>query len=131
MRLVVVLLGLALLTGCGTDDDDGGGAPTTTFADLQVTVDQDGDGGAEPKTVAVRCDPASDSRECAALADMKASAFRPTPGDVACTQQYGGPQVATVKGTLHGEPVNARFSRTDGCEIGRWNRASELLGAAG
>jgi hypothetical protein len=128
MRLVVVLLGLALLTGCGDED---GGVAATTFADLQVTVDQDGDGGAKPRTVAVRCTPASDSRECAALADMKAASFQPTPAKTACTQQYGGPQVATVEGTLHGKPVNARFSRTNGCEIARWNKASKVLGAAG
>jgi hypothetical protein len=128
MRPVVVLVGLALLAGCG--DEDGAEAPAP-FADLRVTVDRDGDGGAGAKTVTVRCGPASDSRECAALADMKASAFRPTPGNVACTQQYGGPQVATVEGTLHGKRVDARFSRTNGCEIARWNKASKVLGAAG
>ena len=128
MRLIVVLLGLALLTGCATED---GGGAATTFADLQVTLDRDGGGGAGPRTVMVRCTPASDSRECAALADMKAATFQPTPPKTACTQQYGGPQVATVEGTLHGKPVNAKFSRTNGCEIARWNEASKLLGAAG
>jgi hypothetical protein len=132
MRPAVVLLGLALVAaGCGADDSsDSGGAPAP-FADLRVTVDKDGDGGTAAKTVTVRCGPASDSRECAALAEMKASAFRPAPGTVACTEQYGGPQVATVKGTLHGKPVDARLSRTNGCEIARWNKAADVLGAAG
>jgi hypothetical protein len=130
MRLAVVLLGLALVAaGCG--EDDGGASAPAPFADLHVTVDKDGDGGAGAKSVTVRCGPASDSRECAALAEMKASAFRPTAGTVACTEQYGGPQVATVKGTLHGKPVDARFSRTNGCEIARWNKAADVLGAAG
>ena len=58
-------------------------------------------------------------------------AFEPTPGNVACTQQYGGPETATVKGTLRGEAVSAEFSRVNGCEIARWQDAAPLLGAAG
>jgi hypothetical protein len=134
MRLAVVLLALAVMAvGCGEDDDqDAAGSPSaTTFAELTVTVDHDGNGAAKPRTTRVRCDPASDSNECAALGDMKASAFAPTPPHTACTQQYGGPQVATVEGTLRGKPVNAKFSRTDGCEIARWNALAAVLGAAG
>ena len=49
----------------------------------------------------------------------------------ACTQQYGGPETATVKGTLHGETIDANFSRVNGCEISRWQQAAPLLEAAG
>jgi hypothetical protein len=45
-----------------------------------------------------------------------------------CTQQYGGPQVAVVTGSFHGRTVNARFQRTDGCEIARWKAMAALLG---
>ena len=62
---------------------------------------------------------------------MKAATFEPTPGDVACTELYGGPETATVKGTLRGKAVDASFSRNNGCEISRWDAAAELLGAAG
>jgi hypothetical protein len=130
MRPAVVLIALALAAaGCGQDDERA--APPPSFADLQVTVDRDGDGGAKAKTLTVRCGPASDSQECAALADMKASDFRPPPGNLACTEQYGGPEVATVKGTLHGKPVDARFTRINGCEIARWDAASKVLEAVG
>jgi hypothetical protein len=130
MRLAVVLIGLALAAaGCGKDDEQPAAVPS--FADLTVTVDRDGDGGAAAKVLQVRCTPATDSRECAALAEMKAKAFAPTSPKLACTELYGGPQVATVKGTLHGEPVNARLSRTNGCEIARWNAAKTVLEAAG
>jgi hypothetical protein len=55
--------------------------------------------------------------------------FFPTPGPPRpCTQQYGGPQVAVVSGTFHGRHVEAVFSRTDGCEISRWNTMAPLLG---
>jgi hypothetical protein len=37
--------------------------------------------------------------------------------------------VATVSGTLGGEPVEARFKLTDSCEIERWRRNRALLGA--
>jgi hypothetical protein len=134
MRPAVVLIALAALAaGCGQDDERAA-APSPgahSFAELTVTVDRDGSGAAQPKTLRVRCDPASDSRECAALADMKASAFKPVPPTVACTELYGGPQVATVKGTLRGKHVDAKFSRTNGCEIARWNTASKLLEAVG
>jgi hypothetical protein len=130
MRPAVVLIALALVAaGCGADDEQAAAPPT--FADLTVTVDKDGSGGGAAKTLQVRCTPATDSRECAALAEMKAKAFQPTPPKLACTELYGGPQVATVKGTLHGEPVDARFSRTNGCEIARWNRAKTVLKAVG
>lgn len=55
--------------------------------------------------------------------------FFPKPGPPRlCTQQYGGPQVAVVTGTFHGRTVNARFQRTDGCEIARWKAMAALLG---
>jgi hypothetical protein len=43
-----------------------------------------------------------------------------------CTQQYGGPEQATVTGTRDGEPIKVMFSRQDGCEIARWDKASPL-----
>ena len=47
--------------------------------------------------------------------------------DTACTQIFGGPETATIKGTIRGEPVDAKFSRSDGCEIERWKRVEPLL----
>jgi hypothetical protein len=58
--------------------------------------------------------------------------FFPEPGPPRlCTQQYGGPQVAAVSGTFRGRRVDSLFSRTDGCEISRWNAMAPLLGSAG
>jgi aminoglycoside phosphotransferase (APT) family kinase protein len=57
--------------------------------------------------------------------------FFPKPGPPRlCTQQYGGPQVAVVTGTVDGRTVNARFQRTDGCEIARWKAMAALLGGS-
>lgn len=69
---------------------------------------------------------------CAAL-KANASLLSPPPknADRACTQQYGGPQKATVSGVVDGVPVEASFSRTDGCEIAAWDTAKAVLGPAG
>ena len=76
-----------------------------------MTVDPDGKGAKEAKTATVQCASADDSDVCKAVDGMKPEVFKPVPGDIACTQQYGGPETATVKGTLHGETIDANFSR--------------------
>ena len=53
--------------------------------------------------------------------------FGPVPGDSVCTMQYGGPATAHVTGTWAGRPVDATFDRSNGCEIGRWDRFVPLL----
>jgi hypothetical protein len=123
MRIVVLLAALALFAGCGEDDEQAAAPP---LADLSITVND----GSKTKTAQVRCDSAADSSACRAADSLKADAFAPTPGDRACTEIYGGPERATVKGTLHGEAIDARFSRNNGCEIERWKKVSELLAAA-
>jgi hypothetical protein len=131
VKLVVALACLAALgaAGCGGSDKRTG-APAG-LADLEVTVDPDGSGTKQPHTTSVRCESAGDSQPCQAVAGMKAETFAPVPGDVACTELYGGPQTATVTGTLHGDAIHAKFSRVNGCEISRWDRAAGLLEAAG
>ena len=44
-----------------------------------------------------------------------------------CTQIYGGPQTAVVTGTIGGEKVDRRFTRTNGCELADFARAARLL----
>jgi hypothetical protein len=121
MRIALILVGLALLAGCG-EDDEPPAAPASELANLEITVDG--------KSATVRCDSADDSPECGTVAEFDAKVFEPTPGDTACTQQYGGPEKATVTGTFRGEQVDAQFSRENGCEIARWQDASELLALA-
>jgi hypothetical protein len=53
--------------------------------------------------------------------------FAPAPKDSFCTMQYGGPATARVTGTWAGRPVDATFDRSDGCQIGRWDRLVPLL----
>ncbi|MET1065831.1 MAG: SSI family serine proteinase inhibitor [Arthrobacter sp.] len=55
----------------------------------------------------------------------------PRPTDQACTQQYGGPQQATVTGVVDGTPVEATFTLRDGCDIASWNAAKAVIGSTG
>jgi hypothetical protein len=126
MRRLVLGLVVAALAGCGGATQAGG--PTGKLAELTVTVDSDGAKGAgKPKQLELDCAKPTDSQACGAAAGVSAADLRKTGGDVACTQIYGGPEVATIKGTIRGDDVDATFTRTDGCEIARWDRVKALL----
>ncbi len=106
-----------------------------TEADLTIAVD-DGAGNATTSTLTcsgaeVGGTLASASQACAQLAEIGSQALAPPPADQMCTEIYGGPQTATITGTFAGEAVQATLARTNGCEIGRWDALSALLGAAG
>ena len=155
--LTALLAAALLLTACQTPRDDApGGSPddpvssddpatsgptpsaspeppaTAVAADLTITVDATGEGATQSFTLT--CEPVGGDHPdaaaaCAALAAAGgADAFAPTPRDVACTEQWGGPQTATVEGTVAGERVSGTFDRTNGCEISRWDRLAELFG---
>ncbi len=69
---------------------------------------------------------------CGALKDNPAILSPAPPAkDQLCTQQYGGPQQATVTGVVDGRSVNAVFSLTDGCAIANWNAAQAVLASSG
>jgi len=82
--------------------------------------------------------PAAESNHpnaAAACAALKANPgiLAPAPAGTSrpCTQQYGGPQTATVTGMVDGVAVDSKFARTNGCEISAWDAARDVLGAAG
>jgi hypothetical protein len=135
MRTIAVLMAAAaLVAGCGEDDEPAQPAGTpepAALADLKVEVDPDGKDTKPPRRVTIVCDAPEDSPGCKALSEVDPQTFEPTPDNVACTQQFGGPQTATVTGTLRGEPIDATFSRANGCEISRWQDAAAILDAAG
>jgi len=136
----------AVQTG-GPEQPTAGGGPTASnpapstpmpsgpplAADLQVTVD---DGAGNRSAFTLRCQPPAGTHPdpaagCAGLAAAGLPAFAPTDPGVACTEIYGGPETATVTGTVSGQRVDATFSRTDGCEISRWDALAPVLAGAG
>lgn len=158
-RLAVTALLLsvvAVVAGCAQQQSgaDATGTPTATAtpsvgvpsgtavppaADIDLTITLTESPGAAPRTfrlVARGSSPAPESTlpdSAAALAAVELHGEKiffalPDPNRV-CTQQYGGPQLAVVTGLFHGREVNAAFSRTDGCEIARWQALAPLFGA--
>jgi hypothetical protein len=77
------------------------------------------------------CGPVGGTLPRAANACSRLSAleepFRPVPPDAICTQIYGGPSEAFVKGTFRGRRIWTRFSRRDGCHISRWQKHGFLF----
>ena len=128
MRLAApLLIAAAALAGCGSDDPNPSAPGHDTLARLVITVDADGEGGAPARELKLDCAEPTDSQACGAVAGVSTRDLAPTPGDTACTQLFGGPETATIKGTIRGEPVDAQFSRSDGCEVNRWKRVEALL----
>jgi len=124
MRWLPLALICVSLAACG-DETESPAAGTATK--LVVHVDGDGKGPTTGKTLELTCADGDTSAACLAASKLSAADLAPTPADTACTQIYGGPETATIKGKLNGEPVDAKFSRTDGCEIKRWETAAPLL----
>jgi hypothetical protein len=126
------LAGVGLLTfvlaavGCGAGTADTGSAPAHPRYDLTITYWPEGRGG--PSTTGtLTCGPnggthPDPAEACAALL-AHPEAVHPLPGDVACTQIFGGNQVATVEGPR----LRAVFNRTNGCEIARWDALAVVL----
>ena len=117
----------ASFAACGSEGEaaapSGGG-----IADVVVRVDDDGAKGPDgARELTLKCATPAQSTACGAAAGVSTADLAPTAGDKACTQIYGGPQTASITGTLRGEHVDARFKRTDGCEIARWEHVQPLL----
>jgi hypothetical protein len=114
----------------GSSDSGSGSGTSTTSAgatELVITVWPQGQG--RPRRWTLTCDPAGGSLPSprAACSRLNRAALRPLPRDTICTQIYGGPQRARVTGRIDGEPIDARFSRSNGCEIHRWDSVRYLF----
>jgi hypothetical protein len=123
-----LLLMTAILAGCGSDEPTPASGGDSKLAQLVVRVDEDGPKGSAPaRELKVDCEKPTDSPVCGAAAGVSAADVRKPSDDTACTQIYGGPQEASITGTIRGDEVDATFKRTDGCEISRWDRVKPLL----
>lgn len=138
--LALALLAAVMMLGaCGEADDEPAAQGTTTTAgaiELTVLYD-DGSGRKETGTLTCRgadrrAEGALDGRgtpaELCARARGIADLLTSQPDKRrACTQIYGGPETATVTGTIDDDKVDRRFSRTNGCELADYKRAAGLL----
>jgi len=130
--LVVVLAGCADGTTPGTPPSPGPTGASSGGDRLTIRYDN---GHGKVETWTLSCDPPAGTHPdpaaaCKALTEHEA-ALRPVPPDRSCTEQYGGPDTARVNGTWRGQSVSAILSRTNGCEIARWDQLAGLLPSAG
>jgi hypothetical protein len=126
---------VALLTACGSDpapDPDGDAAAGNSHADNDLVIEADAGDGSTPQSWTLTCAGAAEGTHpdpaaaCAQLEGMDYP-FAPLPEDVACTEQFGGPQTAHVVGVWGGELVDVELSRVDGCRISQWDSLGALL----
>jgi Subtilisin inhibitor-like len=127
VRLAVLGFVLLLATGCmsrSTSEGDDGSESTS----LEISVTPGGE--APTKVWTLRCPEGGtlpDAAEACSKLESLDDPFAPVPKDVACTQIYGGPQEADVRGVFRGRPVEAHFDRGNGCEIARWDKLQFLF----
>jgi hypothetical protein len=129
---VALAFAAAALCACAS----GSAGTSATGTALTVTYWADGANTAQRVQWTLRCNPPRGTlgraaTACRKLANGGARLFAGVPKDVACIQIYGGPQVARVVGAVKGVRVWASLSRTDGCQISRWDRLSPWLLPAG
>lgn len=128
--LPLALAVLLSLTGCGDDVSSTVAADGAPRDSLTITLAAD-DKGTGSTSWRLTCEPAGGTHPdpaaaCAALAAVD-DPYGPVPPDVACTEIYGGSAVATITGTADGDAVDARYTRTNGCEIARWDALGPVL----
>ena len=141
------LLLVLALSACGDppadEPDDGAGAllppdqqPSQTALDVAI------DDGQTQTSFRLVCDDAprfegdAGDRDPKAACDAVAAAkdrlvelSDPNREPEMCTEQYGGPETATITGTVEGEQVQAQVDRANGCGISTWDSLQPLLGA--
>lgn len=129
---VTALAFALLLAGCGEANGDNAQTAPDDEPETSLTVALDHGDGAGAEEWTLTCDPAGGTHPdpeaaCATLDEIDQEVLSPVPPDSACTMIYGGPQTATVTGSLRGEQINAEFSRENGCEIARWDAIVDVL----
>ena len=129
---VALAFAAAALCACAS----GSAGTSATGTALTVAYWDDGAKRADRVQWTLRCNPPRGTlgraaTACKRLATGGIKFFAPVSRGVGCTQIYGGPQVARVIGSVKGNRVWASFSRTDGCQISRWDRVSPWLLPAG
>lgn len=132
-----------VLVACGDAGSDGDGAIGGPYpvADLSIVVEHPDRDTIEYRvtclgdTATVTPDDVEvdEQAACSALAeaDVVTRLVEGPPTDRICTEQYGGPDVATITGTIDDQPVDTTVDRTNGCGISDWDDLlADLLPAA-
>ena len=126
---LLLVAGLALCAGPAA-----AAAPAPVALEVSVREGPD----APARTATLRCVGAraratgnlgADARgACAAARELAGFLAAPPEPGRACTDVYGGPQTARVRGHAGRWSIDRRLSREDGCALEDWERAARLLG---
>jgi hypothetical protein len=127
----------SVLIGCST-------VRAQDVADTQLEIEMRRGPGLPVERYALTCNPPGGTvldplGACHRIADLIAKEVQPSEGEpftagstsqgtVACTQIYGGPEVALIRGRFLGAPVDARLTREDGCTMSSFDATMRLLG---
>ena len=143
-RLLILIVAVALAACGGNADDpipvepdggigDGAGAPgdVPTTADLTVTIEHP---DADTIEYQLTCEdgtativgfddlPAGPACQRLSIPEVQERLVSPPlPGDRVCTEIYGGPDTAHIRGTVDGQPVDTVIDRANGCGISDWD----------
>jgi hypothetical protein len=120
-RLVPAALAALALAGCGAAERQRTSTSASASDRVEVVLRPNGPEG-QAVTKTLNCSAVTE--QCRKLREAD---FSPAKAQ-ACTQVYGGPATATVKGKAGGSAVDAEFTLANGCEIDRWREFSWLLG---
>jgi len=129
MRKLLVLAATTVAWGAACASP---GASATDSASLRIVAHADGRDPSSRTVWTLRCGPVGGSHParaaaCRRLAIVGRRAFLPLPADTACTQIFGDDRTALVTGKVDGRSVWARFSRSDGCRIARYDNLRPIL----
>ena len=116
--------------GDGSGSGDSTGSRPGPGVEVTITFWPEGREG-DSQEATLTCEPTTGTHPnpeaaCQALLADPA-ALEPVPPESACTMIFGGPEQATVVGVVNGEQVDAEFSRSNGCELDRWDRMATVL----
>lgn len=132
----LAILALVATAAVGVAVAGGSAASASDRTALTVTYWANGEKASDRDAWTLRCDPPRGTHPhpivaCRRLEAGGSKLVAAVPASAICTEIYGGPQVALVKGVLLGKRVWARFTRENGCQIARWSRLSPWLFPAG
>ncbi len=130
LALATAIACLALAAaGCGDSRDArSGDAFAEGDSSLAITLDPDGpDGPQDEMSKELDCEDGSKDPACQVVREVKVGDLDPVSPDTACTELFGGPDTASLEGTIEGEDVDVELTRSNGCEIERFEAALPLL----
>lgn len=129
------LLAGLLLAGCATSNPLEDSAPAGSAADLKISISFDGksvDNEYHLQCHGARATESSTlpnaNNACELLVKNPELLTSKPSAEQTCTEIYGGPVTAKVKGKIGDQPVQSNFDRHNGCAISLWDSLAPLLG---